>query len=880
MLGSSPLEPLLGATATWPVIGRERELATIARARADGAGGVVVYAPAGVGKSRVAREALTEAERQGALTAWVQATRSAASMPLGAFAGVIPLEVRSDNLFELLRRGTEAMRELAGARDLVVGVDDGQLLDPISAALVLHLVSSAAAFVVATVRSDEPCPDAIVTLWKDRLVPRVELQRLDQAQTERLAETILDGPAEEAIRQWVWETSRGNAMYVRELLLGALGAGALTQVGGLWRMPTRPPISSSLVESISARLEGLGPGEHRALELLALGEPLLVAEMVAIAGREPLAAVEVQGLISVAGDRGGALEVRLAHPMYGEVIRARLGAFGAHEIRVELANLVQSRSALTPDTSLRVARWLLDAGEPVPTATLVDAARAANLNGDPELGAELAQLAVQAGAGVEASLILARSHTIRKRFEDAEAVLAGTEVEIDRPETALIYLEQRISALYWGLRRVAAIEELMDRAASWWPDKDWQIQLAPLRLRAGLFSLGSTGDPSAILAESTELVQTGTIDAGIRSRLESVQLSGLYRTGRGREAQALARRIRPSPPLRDSDAESTFAVCVGIATDTGEGLREIDEWAPATLQQAVRLGDRTAAGLAAYAIGHRRLLEGRHADAARWLAEAQLQFEQHDAHGVLAIVLAMQTSVAADRHDPAAAEAALAGCRAALGAEPALPIQARYLVCAQAWAATAAGDRTRAQEILLDAAREFSGFPMYAVRLLYEAMRCGAPAGAIAPGLSAINERCDASLVAAKAAHATHLAARDAQALLTTVDEFERIGAPLYATEAAAQAASLSADAGREDSARRAATRRNELFVDGQGRPLPPIPALDGQVELTPREAQILQLAGQGLTHRQIAERLVVSVRTVESHLYHARQKLGTGEAP
>ena len=44
---------------------------------------------------------------------------------------------------------------------------------------------------------------------------------------------------------------------------------------------------------------------------------------------------------------------------------------------------------------------------------------------------------------------------------------------------------------------------------------------------------------------------------------------------------------------------------------------------------------------------------------------------------------------------------------------------------------------------------------------------------------------------------------------------------------------------------------------------------------LTQRETQVARLAASGLTNHQIAELLVVSVRTVESHLYHAFDKLG-----
>ena len=45
---------------------------------------------------------------------------------------------------------------------------------------------------------------------------------------------------------------------------------------------------------------------------------------------------------------------------------------------------------------------------------------------------------------------------------------------------------------------------------------------------------------------------------------------------------------------------------------------------------------------------------------------------------------------------------------------------------------------------------------------------------------------------------------------------------------------------------------------------------------LTDREAEIVMMIGEGLSNRAIAERLTVSVRTVESHIYRAMSKTGT----
>jgi DNA-binding CsgD family transcriptional regulator len=65
---------------------------------------------------------------------------------------------------------------------------------------------------------------------------------------------------------------------------------------------------------------------------------------------------------------------------------------------------------------------------------------------------------------------------------------------------------------------------------------------------------------------------------------------------------------------------------------------------------------------------------------------------------------------------------------------------------------------------------------------------------------------------------------------------------------------------------------RAELVAAG-GRPRRP--ALSGVDALTPAELRVGRLAADGLTNRDIAETLFVTVRTVELHLTHAYQKLG-----
>jgi DNA-binding CsgD family transcriptional regulator len=858
------------AQGPWALVGRASEMAQVAAARADPAcPGAVIIAPAGVGKSRLAREASMAAEAEGAVTLWAQATVCSAVIPLGALAGLIPGEVRSDDPLELMRRSTAALRAQAGDHEIVLAVDDAHLLDATSATLVLHLASGSDVFVLVTVRSGEPVPDAVESLWKDAGARRIDLAQFTDEAILQLVEAGLGGPVEHATAQRVVVMSAGNPLYARELVLGALDQGTLALDRGLWRLRGRPSVPPSLTDLIRRRMGSTADAERLALELLALGEPLSLDEVVALTSYDGLAAAEERGMI-VVSQAAGEAEVRLAHPLYGEVLREGLPVLRGRELRLRLAETIQRRRPVSPDDALRAARWLIDAGAPVPSILLVDAAAAANLAGDPALGAELATRALDAGAGLDATLLLARAHTIRNRFEDAEAVLAGAEGAVPGHPAARKYLAQRIHVLFWGLRRSAEAVAFLDRAQGWWSDPASALHLESWRVGlAGLI------DGFAGRVESLEkMLADPRIKPSRRRSLEAVYAYALMSSGRAKEADAVARRVRPPVPLRDNwDSYGLFAMRF-VGLESGEDWEDLEAYMAAVLHEGVRVGDHEAAGLAAFTLGSLAMERGRYRDAERWLAEAEAQLEHHDTFATVSCIHALQVGIAYFTGDAPRARGVLDSLRAQIAGRDLLPAQRAHVLRAEGWGARALSDAAGAQRFRDGA--EGAEDPSVRSRLLYEAMRSGERPANIARELVELTGLCDSRLVAARAAHAVARVDRDGEALLDAGVLMAAIGADVYALDAAVDAAREFIAQGRMDSARRAATIARDRYHPDHGGAFPVVDGLEGvAIELTRREAQIAALAARGLSNQEIADQLVLSVRTVETYVYRAMNKRG-----
>jgi ATP/maltotriose-dependent transcriptional regulator MalT len=129
-------------------------------------------------------------------------------------------------------------------------------------------------------------------------------------------------------------------------------------------------------------------------------------------------------------------------------------------------------------------------------------------------------------------------------------------------------------------------------------------------------------------------------------------------------------------------------------------------------------------------------------------------------------------------------------------------------------------------------------------------------------------------LADAVALHAEALLAGDGEGLLAASAQYRAIGDRAAAADAAAQA-SVAFDEGQQH--RRglyAAALARELADECGGLCTPALRTPTG-LKLSGRQRDVVELVVAGLSNREIAEKLVMSVRTVEGHVYRACQRVG-----
>jgi DNA-binding CsgD family transcriptional regulator len=889
-------------------VGRDEELEVITKLReGKPPRSIVLNGPIGVGKSRLAREAGREASRKGWATVEVRASAGLAGVPFGPLRKLLSSSSASaatstGSLQQLADEIERALASLRLASGLLLLVDDAHDLDDESAGLVHQLVSSGSVLAMLTTRVGCRPPASVTDLWKDGFADRIELQPLSRRQTAHLVQQVLAGPLTESSIDRLCQLTDGNPLYVREVLLASIDSGALQQNDGTWRWRGEWASGGRLQEIVASRLSGLDPDELGVVEMLAVGGSLPLKIVEGLATSSALESLDQKGLIRI--ERAGRrVEVSLMHAVHAEVTRSKMTPLQQRSVRRNLLDMLAGTPTRRSDDRLKTACWSLELGldvDPVALALGADtlvfrighdfaarldeiiganetvARRAAPAISDPNLARGLAQAAYRRTGRLAEGVGYAQALAWTGAVDEAESVLAelaeAAIVDEDRVRLALA----RAWIVFWGRYEVESAERILVEAIANPGDCPAEILADAYQQLAGIKL--NTARPAEGLAFANQVAELLGCDVSetIASPAAAACLTYL---GRCEEGLAIVDRAMSAAGGGTGPHPLTLPTLLFTRAAAQLRLGRLEE--ARTLSEtcrdvAIATDSQDGAALFGVLLGEILLRLGKPASAGRIFRDSSGLLAERDTFGYRPWALSglARARTAAGDSDGAAANLALA--------RSLQPIERHFDISmhlAESEICNLRGrkdEAIRALETGLAWARR--GELLVEEAFLLDALIRLERSREAADRLGEIARRTDSEIVGALAVFGTALVDDQPDDLLTAAGRFAGVSAWWYAAEAAAGAALILGREGEQRAAQAAARLAFDYGSNCEGARTPLVAELSAPSSLTRREVEVARLAAEGFSNKQIADRLVLSARTVETHLQRAYVKLGVND--
>lgn len=843
--------------------------------------GVVVLGPRGVGKTTLARS--VEAQ-MAATTHLVRLFGSSTETEIPY--GVFPIYLarlsahQTETPTAVLNGIVDLIVHDAQGKPIVVVLDELPGIDTPSMGVLMHLVLRGLVKLLVLARRTLDLPEDLICMAKDGMLAQQRLGVFTRAEVRSLLMKALHGPVAESVVAALYTSSAGNPLALQALVNEYLRSSVLRTHDGVWILDGWLEKFSDdiLVELVNSRLSKEPASVRHDVEKISLLRAVPFAIAVQALGAKSVADLEMRGILSISV--GQQNMVSFVEPYFGETVRGQLSP-------AEKANYFQEVSEvldLDPSTMgspelLTFAAWINDAGMVMKPEVAIAAARAAVHYFDPQLVFLCCDhIAPNHPLALPAMQLRSRAHYLLANYTKATEVLESLDASVLAalsPEDYAAWSTDLIRSLLWAPGGLSRIEKVLSDTAE-------RIQAGKgAGLDAGTENGGNRaqkilnltrfeyqvhrGEFTAVLP----LLELGNKDPDDDYRLNCACLLTMALAATGRQVDA----VQLAHSIDDDVAQRGGLLRMGDWHFHGRllGLMWSGNWliCKEILEQTSEYSNGVVhhrGGLMELALGTAYAYAQRLDQAAEVLLTAAAQLEIRDSYSSLELVYSV-----------------LAYCYAQRGAAE---LASKYQAMARdAASSTTWVNRSMAQYFTLlalhslDDPRASTGLVDLAEIDVSQGRFSAASMNifaAIATGssqqygyLAEISGNCQGPLATLNTLLGRASKLKSAALALEAADcaRSRELGAvEAHCIELAVQIAKTGGDS----RVRREAQQRLQALAPAKAQTVRNI-----VVPLTSRELQVARLAIRGLSNKEIATKIGVSVRTVEGHLYQVFAKLG-----
>jgi DNA-binding CsgD family transcriptional regulator len=915
------------------LVGRDSEkalLTGLVKEVAQGRGRpVLIEGEPGIGKSALVRAAVAEAPALGCQVYWGAGDELGQGLPLLPFLDGLRVREPSTNprreaIVRLLRgevsadRGTDVPTVLAeqllalvteqcAVRPTILIIDDLQWADQASVALWGRLARSAGQVPLLLVGMMRPVPQrddlpALRRVAGDAV--RLELARLTEAAVTDLVADLAGGRPDDSLLRLA-DGAAGNPLYLTELVAALVRGSSLTITEAGTAELAGGSVPGSLSAAIADRLDFVaGPVRDVLRAAALLGTDFAVSDLAIVLGRgvaDLLPAVDEARAVGVLAESGRGLGFR--HPL----IRAALYDEMPTSVRAAWHRDAGRALAEAGAPADRVARQMLravggpdDPAEPVDEWMLDWLARTADLlvSQAPGVAAELLTRAVASAPGEEA-----RQGWLASRLADALYRIGDRAAAEQVANRALEHAVEPdlVVDLHWTLAqcRIQAGESAESLAAL---DRALAAPGISARHRARLLVAAARTHANLGEVEKAEHVAASALEAASEADDSwamgwALLMMALVTSERGRMTDALPLFDRALAVTEADPALTDLRLLLQINQAVTLGNLDQYEQAFAAAGRAQHLADQVGTVVrlnqAHGALGQLLFQTGRWDDA---LTEVETLPENLKEPRVACCDLGIAAAISFHRGETAVARRHLAAAfrhAKQIGRLITPFVLARSLdreqdgALADALAALTDAIGSNTEEI-----EEIEDLFADAVRLAAETGNLDL-ARTLAGQAAALAAESEIPHRQANALYCRGLLDHDAARLLAAADRYDGGGRPLLRAKALEAAAGHFVEAGDRSQARTAFTGAAEVYTSlGAAADIARLQATfrahgirrgphakhrrarSGWDSLTATEMKIAAFVEEGLSNPEIAARLLLSRRTVATHVSHILKKL------